>query len=351
MKKIVRFIVISVSVISIMTFSGCNTRENPELDFDGKLQEIPLPTDANIISDLKVNDEGNVYIASMRYDEDKTGSIANIWRLNKDKKWDRVFEKKFLSDNSKNSEALISFIGDKAIISNYIFYPDDIISGSENFYRIDDIEGENATKVFEDVEEYSVSDFCGMRVDAVFGIDSRTANIINLDFINGKMNVIEELSDVYSLESRNDSAYLIYKQKYELTDEEIAELNPTSDYPSKYARGIIYNLNDGHITESSVLDRVAIRFFEKWHKGGENTYNFLPIFYPSSDSKAEAYYLAHNDGVYKIDDSGETLIYYDDSWDSEDVQLTQMVVTPSEDIYLCVYFYNLGTEKLFKITQ
>ena len=350
MKKNEKILIICIVITLVISLVGCNDAVS-ELHFNGKLQEIVLPADTHIISDLEVDGDGNLFIATMKHDTGTSGSIANIWRLEENKEWYMVFEKKILPDESKDSEALISLIDDKAIICDYNCDPKDPFSGTYDLYRVDDISNNNITKVFAGVDHYSLSQFCGMKVNGVYSVDSVTGSLVKLDFVNSRMDEIKEPTDVVQLQSSKNLGYIIYRQKYEITEEEKAELDPMSDDPSKYARGIIYNLDNGTIKESSLFDQVAIRFFEKWNKGGLNTYNSVPLCYPCIDSKEEAYYLAHNDGLYRIDENGETLIYYDNSWDREGVQLNKMVVTSSGDIYLCVYFDDFSNVKIFKIYQ
>ncbi len=350
-KPILKLITAIIVIIIAAAFTGCTGQKNNILEPTNNLQEVQLPAEVTNINAIKTDENGNLIISNCEKKDDDSSATVMLWRQTDGGKWEKLFEKEFASDEPQKiaKEADIDLIGNKGIITDYDFSRNDTFSYKFNLHVAENIDKNETIKKFNSLKGYLFGPFHGTDIDNVYSVDFVAFKLFNIDFTTKEIKPVDELSDVTEMCSYKNLAYIIYRQDYELTEEEIANLTPGSDFPERYARGVIYDMDSGSITESKVLDKLAVRFFEKWHKGGENVYNYQPIYYPAIGYDKEAYYLAHNDGVYRIDEEGEELICFDQSWNSKKNCLNLMTVAENGDIYLCVYLNNYEEVKLYRI--
>ncbi len=351
MKKPILKLLTAIIVIAA-TFAGCtgNQQENI-LEPTNNLEEVQLPAEVTTITSMKTDNSGKLVISNVEISDNENSATAMMWKQTDDGKWEKIFEKEFISDNPEEilKSAHVDYIDDKGIITDYDFDRDDVFSYKFNLHMTEDMDKNEIKKVFDSLKGYLFVEFHGTDIDNVYGADSVAFKLFNIDFTTKEIKPIDELSDVTEMCSYKNFGYVIYRQDYELTEEEIANLTPDSDFPERYARGVIYDMDSGSITESKVLDKLAVRFFQKWNEGGEKADNFQPIYYPAIGYDKEAYYLAHNDGIYRIDEDGEELICYDKSWKNKQNCLNLMTVAENGDIYLCVCFNRNEEVKLYRI--
>ncbi len=348
MKKIGLIIVI---IIIMLTFVSCSNDEERIIKNTNNLQEITLPDGTENITSIKTDSSGNLFISTMKTNDEESCATATLWKLKKSDKWEKLFEKEFVSEPSENviKNANIEVIGEKGVISEYNFDKGQMISYKANMYVLNSLHDTEIIEKFDSLTGHLFARLYGSGVENVFGFDYDSFEIIRINFLTGEMQEIDVLGDIVEMCCHGNNAYVIYRQDYELTEKEIASLTPNSDFPERYARGVIYDMDSGSITESEALDKLALRLFQKWHEGGENADNYPPIYYPAIGYDKEAYYLAHNDGVYRIDEDGEELICYDESWESKKNCLEMMTVAENGDIYLSVCLNNYEEVKLYRI--
>ena len=335
-------LVFLILLMLIMTtvFSGCgdNNSDIPKNNTDN-LQEISLPSEDESIVSIQIDCDDKLTLITVNDNE----KANRIWKLTEDGKWEKVFETDYIFQENENEviELTIDMVEDIVVESKYAFdkeyhSPNDLqmrfISNGQIIGEVDSLSG------------YLFTDLYSIDGNNIFMEEVMSQRLYCYNVQSGQLNVACDISDIVSATYVDDLAYIIYRQPYELTEEEIENLTPDSDFPEQYARGAVLNLNTGEIKESDVLDALAVRYFECW-----NMNQIFPAWCPAADQNGEAYYLAHNSGIFRIDGDGEELVAYDKTWENSAIELDKIAVDQTGKIYLYIMNTNSWATKLVEV--
>lgn len=289
------------------------------------MEEIAYPEGAGYVRDIKFGEKGEIYLSMEKPNEDVSRSRVTAWKREKgSESWTKLYEKEFVSSTPDETvEVNLKFLNEGALIKESFYGREDLTKSHANLYYIDSFEGSDLNKVFtsKQIRGLICLDFSAKSKVVAEDYVTGTIKILNLE-----SETIEELRETErSFFSCFDGQkiYMACTESYELTEEEkkAFEAGTATDNPERYAIGKIYDTESKSWSESEVLNEVSIMLFEKWKGGSLTSYGVFPIFCKDSSSEEEVYYLAHNDGVYRISEAGEELIYFNPDWNSKKKQL------------------------------
>ena len=330
-----------IFLVIIFLCSGCSAGDDSSYSKTNtdNLQEISLPVENALISSMKIDGEGKLTLVEANNDE----KANRIWKLTENGKWEKVFETDYIFQENENEviELTVDVVEDIVVEKKYAFdkeyhSPNDLqmrfISNGQIIGEVDSLSG------------YLFTDLYSIDGNNIFMKEVMSQRLYCYNVQSGQLNVACDISDIVSATYVDDMAYIIYRQPYELTEEEVENLTPDSNFPEQYARGIVLNLNTGEMKESDVLDALAVRYFECW-----NMNQIFPAWCPAADQNGEAYYLAHNSGIFRIDGDGEELVAYDKTWENSAIELDKIAVDQTGKIYLYIMNTNSWATKLVEV--
>ena len=348
---------ISILVILIIVFlTGCNSGGT---EANLAAIDIPLPYQDGYVQDMKITEDGNLTLAMYETMNGEKKAKATVWQTSNDgENWEQLYEEYFEPNNPNKEtvEILMYFAGDGLIITKHDYIGDSLEVTSEEAYYIDEFN--NGSRKLS--ASNSIKDFGGRLIYNNNGIYINIYNeedgqqIVRLDpdketltdtGIVGK----DEYEYVYYMSSGGDRIYCICSVAYEGTKEEKEGTVPVDT--SKYIKGRIYDTATGEISESELLNKAAVLFYEKWKGENQYSYTYMPVFCSNISSEEESYLLAHNDGVYMIDSDETKLLYKDKNWKGSSNQISDILMNLDGDIYVHVYLDNYADAQLIKISE
>ncbi len=360
MKTLKPLMLITTLTLLILYTCGCSqSPQGTEKSFSGTMEEIAYPQDAGYINNIKFGEKGELYLSMAKPNKDGSRSAVSAWKREKESEsWTKLYEKNFDSSNTDETiSANLHFMEDGVLIRTLFVDKDDFHKSHLNFYYMKDFDECELIEVLHEnkLGILSYSDF--LMKEKVVARDSETSTV---KILNLEKDTVEEISEVkYCFFSYFDGKkiYMAYMAPYELTEEEkkAFEAGIATDNPERYARGKIYDTESKSWSESDVLNEVSIMLFEKWTRGSLTSYDVFPIFCKDTFSEEEAYYIANNDGVCRVSEAGEELIYFNPDWNSKKNSFDEMLMSPDGEIYICGYIFDNKTRevshKLMKITS
>ena len=351
--KTIKYIMLLLLATAILC--SCESQSKKQNDFSGTMENIEYPTEHGRIIDIMYTENEEIYISMKSPDTEPSKSIASVWRKTADDdEWTQIYTQEFTSDEEdKTVGGYIYFMGRGAVIEEISFGETDI---SANRYYINTFD----TKELKELplqEQMGIVDYKdSLTEDKIVMEDTNTSTVKILNLNNNTMKELTEIDTCFFSYYDGRYVYMAQTEPFELSEEDEKDLQSGSvtDKPSKYARGTIYDTEEENFKQSDVLTEVAILLFEKWKGGKINSYNSQPVFCEDISSDSEVYYVVYTDGVYRVDEKGRKLIYFDEEWDNAKSSIDLIMPTPAGDIYIYASIFDKNscsyTKKLMKVT-
>ncbi len=343
--KHIEYLIIIIAILCCVT--GCTSTKNRDTE------TIPLPDEEATVSDMSIDEEGNLILAM---DKTSTGGLTAdvaVWKTDNDgKEWKKLFKKTLKSpdDERITVEPEIYIAGSGAIVRQINYIGDSLVTDATDTYYTSNFGRDDFKKIFQN-NPIKVFDGIGCYGEEIYINYTSDDKIMKFNPAEEMLTAAENMGkyeSVYYMQSDSRYIYMVCSVHYEPTWEEENGMAYVS--PSKFIRGRRYDMQKKEVAETEVLNQLAVRFYEKWQSGDADSYKQRPVFFPDLASEEEAYYLAHNDGLFRLDKNGEELIYEDKSWKGEENEVLEIVVTADGDIYLYVFKDHYTNHELVKIT-
>ncbi|MBS5334520.1 MAG: hypothetical protein DBY08_02240 [Clostridiales bacterium] len=351
--KTIKYIMLLLLATAILC--GCESQSKKQNDFSGTMENIEYPTEHGQIIDIMYTENEDIYISMKSPDTDPSKSIASVWKKPVDDDgWTQVYMQEFISDEEdKTVGGYIYFMDKGAVIEEMFFGETDI---SVNRYYTNTF-GTKELEILPLQEQIGFVYYMdSLTEDKVVMEDSNTSTVKILNLNNNTIKELTEIDTCFFAYYDGRYVYMAHTEPFELSEEDEKDLQSGSitDNPSKYARGTIYDTENESFKQSDVLTEASVLLFEKWKGGKINNYNLKPAFCKDIYSDSEVYYVAHNDGIYRVDEKERKLIYSDEEWDNAKSSIDLIMPTPAGDIYIYASIFDKKsrsyTEKLMKIT-
>ncbi len=358
-KPILKLAVITAIIITLIFCAGCSDKKETSGNktFTASASEIPLPDEDLIIHKIRVEDDGSLMLAGFKRNEEMSENIVFLWKT-KDmgQGWEKLYEKAFFSE--KPGEILVetdfSFAGQGALIQEITFTLEDLRSMSTKMHYIDNFEEGNERTVFKLGMVDNLCEITFISEEKVYADDHREGAI-------KKLNLKTETVETVHIEGMDVGLYSDFNERYayvthyidgdsEVSEEEVGDeyFNSPEVFYSKYSRGKKYDMVEEKLVEAPVFDKFAALLLLKEDK---TNYRYGISFAASPKTDREEYYMLYDEGLFRFDEDGESLVYRDDQWKKTYGQLSILYVGEDE-IYVGA-FKESGDdmkEKLIKIT-
>ena len=347
-----KFYVFIIFLISALLFSGCGSSYNSS---GPDSVQISLPYEDGCISDMKIDENGNLRVAMYEIDQDGKKAKATCWITRDDgKSWENLYEEYFEANDKKEETVEIAprIAGDGLFILKYNYKGDSFEVNSEELYYIKDL-NEKDIKYFPETTVISAGGIQSGGSDKKLYVCDRTESeedkIFKFDPEEGRISetgILDKGEYAFYMEAYGDKVYCICSIEYEGTKEEQAGTKKVETW--KYIKGRIYDMETGETGETDVFNNLAAMYFDKCNGNGEE-YKYSPCLCPDLSSDEEAYYLADGDGIIRVTEKGEETIYKDDNLSSYEDSIENMVVDSKGNIYVYIWLDGYSEQQLLKI--
>lgn len=312
---------------------GCATKTESD-----KIHEISLPNEDIVVMQMKFDENQRLLIVGFERNEDNSAVTASVWRTdNHGESWESLYEKAFHSE--KPGETLVDtevyFTDDGLLMSEVTFTLENISDMSRKMYYVKSFETGDTEEILTSINVNSVSDIKFISEEAVYALDYRSRDFLKINILTEEVEKIE-LPQIKSIiyDFYNDTcvhfAYYIdeeYLNEQELQAENI-DSDDTKEIYENYTAGIRYDLQKEQIVNSPVMKDFGTYMFIK---NAETDYEHSISL--AAASEEDKYYFLYDEGLFKFDENGESLLYKDDQWKKRYGEL-EILYIDDNDIYI-----------------
>ncbi|MBS5334518.1 MAG: hypothetical protein UC708_04590 [Anaerovoracaceae bacterium] len=329
---------------------GCATKTESD-----KIHEISLPNEDIVVMQMKFDENQRLLIAGFERNEDNSAVTTSVWRTdNHGESWESLYEKTFHSE--KPGETLVDtevyFTDDGLLMSEVTFTLENISDMSRKIYYVKSFETGDTEEILTSINVNSVSDIKFISEEAVYALDYRSRDFLKINILTEEVEKIE-LPQIKSIiyDFYNDTcvhfAYYIdeeYLNEQELQAENI-DSDDTKEIYENYTTGIRYDLQKEQIVNSPVMKDFGTYIFIK---NDETDYEHSISL--AAAAEEDKYYFLYDEGLFKFDENGESLLYKDEQWKKRYGEL-EILYIDNNDIYIQA-FEKKGNSRnhLFKIS-
>lgn len=340
--KLITAIIVIAAIIMTLIFSAGYSDKKEALDnkaFTASALEIPLPDEDLIVHKIRIEEDGSLMLAGFKRNEEMSENIVFLWKT-KDmgERWEKLYEKKFLSEKPGEIiiEAIPYFAGNGVIIKEVSFAAEEIFDSTAKLHYIEDLKNGDEKELFDSDTADSLSEITFISEEKVYAEDYREG-------ATKKLNLKTESVETVHMEGMDMGLYAYFNERYAyvthyiLSDSKASEegveneyFNKPEEFYSKYSRGKKYDMVEEEVVEAPVFDKFAAHVLLKEDK---IDYRYGVSFAASPKADREEYYMLYDEGLFRFDESGETLVYQDDQWKKTYGQLSILYVG-EDDIYI-----------------
>lgn len=329
---------------------GCATKTESD-----KIHEISLPNEDIVVMQMKFDENQRLLIAGFERNEDNSAVTTSVWRTdNHGESWESLYEKTFHSE--KPGETLVDtevyFTDDGLLMSEVTFTLENISDMSRKIYYVKSFETGDTEEILTSINVNSVSDIKFISEEAVYALDYRSRDFLKINILTEEVEKIE-LPQIKSIiyDFYNDTcvhfAYYIdeeYLNEQELQAENI-DSDDTKEIYENYTTGIRYDLQKEQIVNSPVMKDFGTYIFIKNDKT-----DYEHSISLAAAAEEDKYYFLYDEGLFKFDENGESLLYKDEQWKKRYGEL-EILYIDDNDIYIQA-FEKKGNSRnhLFKIS-
>lgn len=348
-------IAIIFSILMIICLSGCQNTET-EMDYEVQATEISLPDDHFIVGSMEHDDQGRMMLGGAYRTDDLSATEAAIWRQSdKDGGWKKIFSKTFYSEKPGEMfvESKVYFTEKGAIICEIFFPADNIFDMHQKLYYIKDLENGVAEQIFKDRDFLLLLPIHCFSENNVYAFNSFLSEVFKIDLTKGTIEKIIILDHEYPLYEICQDDYMYFfdfipenRAKQMLSDDDIENmfLNDPETFYETYVEGIKYDIINNKAVESEVAAKFGPYYFTLMD---QSDYSYGISL--GADAKKDIIYFLYDKGLFKYDENGETLLYSDKRWQTDDIELNILSVDEG-NIYIEEFSSTATAPRIFKIT-